>query len=87
MSGFAWRGGMGSAAPRNLVVIVAGTPIRASAAVIASTAWPSDSPGARSQPIVAAGNCDTRAISSGADPSSNVATVESGTEAPPEVWI
>ena len=57
-------------------------PIRASVLVMASTAAPSDWPDAKSNPMVAAGNCATRDTRSGASLTVNVATVPSGTDVP-----
>src|ERR1700761_5331985 len=59
--------------------MVDGTPSSASARVMALTAPPSETPGARSKPMVAAGNCSSCMIESGVVPRDTVAKALSGT--------
>ncbi len=54
-------------------------PISFCAATMASTAWPSEAPGARLKEMVVAGNWLSRSSLSGAVRSSKVATADSGT--------
>ena len=67
------------------MVMPEGTPMRVSARWIALTAPPSEALGARSKPIVLAGNCATRVTCSGAYPSMKVATVDRGTDVTEDV--
>jgi hypothetical protein len=64
------------------VVTEAGRPIFFSTRSICATAWPSETPGARSKPMVACGNWLSRASTSGASLSCTLATVPSGTCVP-----
>ena len=54
-------------------------PISFCAATMASTAWPSDAPGARLKEMVVAGNWLSRSSRSGAVRCSKVAMADSGT--------
>ncbi len=78
----AWKA---SAAPWKLVTVEAGMPISASAALMASTALPSEAPLARLKDTVAAGNWPMWFTTSGAVRSLMVAIDDSGTLPPPEV--
>ena len=68
-----------SAAPWKLVSTLGGRSRLASSALIASTAWPSEAPGARLNDTVADGNCATWLIARAAGRSSTCATDDSGT--------
>src|SRR5574337_1580475 len=68
-----------SAAPWKLVSTEGGRSSAACSALIASTAAPSDAPGARLNDTVADGNCPTWLIASAAGCSTTAATDASGT--------
>ncbi|MNQ69141.1 hypothetical protein D3C85_837220 [compost metagenome] len=78
-----------SAAPWKRVSTLAGMPISASAAVMASTALDSDAPGARLNDTVTIGNWSRRFTARTVLPSEICATDDKGTCVPAEVgtWI
>ena len=76
----AWKA---CAAPWKLVMMLSGMPMPASACWMASTAAPSDAPGARLNDTVVAGNWPIWVICSGAVSTRMLATTESGIGAPP----